>query len=485
MSSHGAPQEAGCTLALDQGSHSSRAVLFDALGAPIASAHVPVGTLREGNDRVEQEPWELLQSLRTAALDACDAEAARGVPIRGAGLATQRSTIVCWERSTGRALTEAISWQDRRNAVLLERMRHLASRVREITGLPLSPHYGASKLRWCLDHVSAVQHAAAAHDLALGPLSSFLVQGLVHDRSAVVDPANASRTLLFDSTTLDWSAELLGLFDLSREQLPRCVPTWHHYGPLVLAERRIPLEACTGDQSAAAFAFGTPDPSIAMINIGTGAFVQRVAPPQAPLPDGLLRSVLCSDGTTAMRSHEGTVNGAGSAVEWLRSRVGLDVDRALAAPSPAQSSPHDLPLFMNGVGGLGSPFWQPDFPIEFVGDGDDTARLAAVLESVVFLLCVNLGSLRRSAPLQRIRVSGGLSRSDGLCRSLADLSGLPVERYAVAEATARGVAFLAAGRPASWQPLPIERAFTPSGDAALAARFSRWRAEMARRGAVA
>jgi glycerol kinase len=311
------------------------------------------------------------------------------------------------------------------------------------------------------------------------------VQGLVHDRSAVVDPANAARTLLFDPTTLDWSPELLGMFDLSREQLPLCVPTWHRYGPLVLGERRIPLVACTGDQSAAAFAFGTPDPSIAMINIGTGAFVQRVAPADAPLPEGLLRSVLCSDGTTAMRSHEGTVNGAGSAIEWLRSRVGLDVDRALVAPLPAQSSPADTPLFMNGVGGLGSPFWQPGFPIEFVGDGDDAARLAAVLESVAFLLCVNLESLRRSAPLQRIRVSGGLSRSDVLCRSLADLSGLRVERYAVTEATAHGVAFLAAGRPASWQPLPVERVFTPSGDAALAARFSRWRAEMARRGGVA
>jgi glycerol kinase len=478
MSLHG-------TLALDQGSHSSRAVLFDALGAPVASAHVPVSAHREGDDRVEQEPWELLQSLRTAALDACDADAAQGLPIRSAGLATQRSTIVCWERSSGRALTEAISWQDRRNAILLERMQPLASRAREITGLPLSPHYGASKLRWCLDHVSAVRNAAAAHDLVLAPLSTYLVQGLVHDRSAVVDPANASRTLLFDSTTLDWSPELLGVFDLSREHLPLCVPTWHRYGGLAIAERRIPLATCTGDQSAAAFAFGTPEPSTAMINIGTGAFVQRVAPPDAPLPDGLLRSVLCSDGTSVMRSHEGTVNGAGSAIEWLRSRVGLDVDRALAAPSPAQSIPHDPPLFMNGVGGLGSPFWQPDFPIEFVGEGDDVDRLAAVLESVAFLLCVNLEALRRSAPLQRIRVSGGLSRSDVLCRNLADLSGLPVERYTVAEATARGVAFLAAGRPATWRPLPIERLFTPTANAALAARFSRWRAEMARRGAVA
>ena len=485
MISRDSTRNDGCTLALDQGSHSSRAVLFDAVGTQVASAHVPVGTHREGDDRVEQEPWELLQSLRTAALDACDGEVARGLPICGAGLATQRSTIVCWERSSGRALTEAISWQDRRAADELARLRPLAARVREITGLPLSPHYGASKLRWCIDHVTGVQRAATAHDLVAGPLSSYLVHGLVHDRSAVVDPANASRTLLFDPATLDWSPELLDLFDLSREQLPRCVPTSHPYGELVLAARRIPLRACTGDQSAAAFAFGTPDPSIAMVNIGTGAFVQRVAPPDAPLPDGLLCSVLCSGGSTAMRSHEGTVNGAASAIEWLRSQVGLDVDRALAAPSNARSGRHEPPLFMNGVGGLGSPFWQPAFPVEFVGDGDDAARLAAVLESVACLLCVNLEALRRSAPLQRIRVSGGLSRSDLLCRSLAELSGMPVERYAESEATARGVAFLAAGQPASWRPLPIERVFTPSGDAALAARFSRWRAEMARRGAVA
>ena len=147
MSSRGAPRDEGCTLALDQGSHSSRAVLFDTVGTQVASAHVPVGTRREGDDRVEQEPWELLQSLRTAALDVCDGEVTRGLPIAGAGLATQRSTLVCWERSSGRALTEAISWQDRRNAAGLDHLQPLAGRVREITGLPLSPHYGASKLR--------------------------------------------------------------------------------------------------------------------------------------------------------------------------------------------------------------------------------------------------------------------------------------------------------------------------------------------------
>jgi len=473
------PDEA-LVLALDQGSHASRAVLFDATGTALAEARQPVGTRREGSDVVEQDPEELLGSLRAAAQDACDAPPARGRPVAAAGLATQRSTIVCWDRRSGRALSEALSWQDRRHAAWLERLQPVAARIRGITGLPLSAHFGASKIRWCLDHVPAVQRAATEGGLAAGPLSSFLAHRLAERRPCVVDPANASRTLLYDPAALDWSDALLDLFGIARGHLPACVPTRHEYGVLPAGGRRIPLAACTGDQSAAAFAFGRPEPSTALVNIGTGAFVQRVAPEGAPLPEGLLRSVLCADASGVMNAHEGTVNGAGSALDWLRERVALDVDRALAA-LPAMPGGTEPPLFMNGVGGLGAPFWRSDFPSEFVGHADDGARLAAVLESIAFLLCVNLEALQRSAPLQRIRLSGGLGRSDYLCRCLAESSGLAVERYVVAEATARGAAFLAAAEPAGWRPVPVERLFTPSGDTALAARYARWRSEMARR----
>jgi len=469
-------------LALDQGSHASRAVLFDATGAAVAEARLAVGTRRQGSDRVEQDPDELLGSLRTAATDACDSATVRGRPVTAAGLATQRSTIVCWERGSGRKLSDAISWQDRRNAGWLGRLESRAQQVRAVTGLPLSPHYGASKLRWCLDHLPAVRRAAAADDLAVGPLSSFLLARLVDGQPCVVDPANASRSLLYDPSTLDWSEPLLELFEIPRGHLPRCVPTGHAFGRLRVGDRSVPLMTCTGDQSAAAFAFGWPDATSAMVNVGTGAFVQRVAPVGAPPPDGLLLSVLYADTNSVLRAHEGTVNGAGSALDWLREHVALDVDRALAA-LPASPSRAETPLFLNGVGGLGAPFWRPDFPIEFVGDGDDAARLVAVLESIVFLLLANLEALQRSAPLQRIRLSGGLGRSDYLCRCLSDLSGLTVERYVVTEATARGVAFLAAGRPPTWRPIPVEREFRPCGDAALAARHARWRAEMANRGA--
>jgi glycerol kinase len=249
------------------------------------------------------------------------------------------------------------------------------------------------------------------------------------------------------------------------------------------AGQRIPLTACTGDQSAAAFALGEPRADCALVNVGTGAFIQRLTPAGAPLPDGILRSVVCADADGLLTSHEGTVNGAGSALDWLRERVALDVDRGLGALAAREPLTGDLPLFVNGVGGLGAPFWLSDFPCEFVGDGDDAAQLAAVVESIAFLLCTNLERLQRGAPLRRIRISGGLARNDYLCRCIAALSQLAVERPAAVEATARGVAFLAAGRPASWRAVPIEHTFNPVHAAALESRYARWRDEMAARGA--
>jgi glycerol kinase len=476
------PPPAGLILALDQGGHASRALVFDARGNEVAAAHVPVDTRHEGEDRVEHDADQLVKSLQLAVRDACDSESLRGQAITVAGLATQRSTVVCWEKSSGRPLADAISWQDRRNAAWLERLRPHEAEVRALTGLVLSPHYGASKLRWCLDNVPAVRRAAQAGELAAGPLSSFLLARLLVEHPCVVDPANAARTLLFDPQRLDWSPPLLATFDIDGRHLPRCVPTCCEYGSMPLGTGHVPMRACTGDQSAAAYAFGTPREDAAYVNLGTGAFVQRPVASGARPPDGLLHSVLCSDGDDVAYSHEGTVNGAASAIDWLRSRVALDVDRALRA-LPEQPV-DDPPLFVNGIGGLGAPWWIADFPTGFVGAGDDLQQLFAVLESIAFLVDANLTALRRQAPLTRIVVSGGLASCDYLCRALADLSGLGVERYVLREATARGVAYLAAGRPAGWEPVPCQQVFAPAANPALTARNARWRAEMARRGAA-
>lgn len=472
----------GLILALDQGGHGSRAVIFDDCGSEVAASHVPVETQLGEDGFIEQDPLELAASLERAALDACESPAVAGRPVISMGLATQRSTVVCWERASGRALTNAISWQDRRNAAWLARLEPRAAEFRRLTGLVLSPHYGASKLRWCLDHVPAVRNAAARRDLVFGPLSSWLLRCLIDGNPEVVDPANASRTLLFDPATLDWSPTLLDAFGIDVACLPTCVPTCAVHGHMRAGTRSIPVTACTGDQSAAAFAFGVPDERTALVNVGTGAFAQRAASRHTPLPDGLLRSVLRSDRSGAVYSHEGTVNGAGSAIEWLRGRLAIDVERAL--DSLAVRPDEEVPLFMNGVGGLGAPFWLPGFPVEFVTDGDDRLCLAAVVESVAFLLNVNLEAMRASAPLDGARISGGMARCDYLCQALADLCGLVVHRHEQREATARGVAFLAAGQPSQWKTVPVERSFQARPNRPLDIRYQRWLAEMARRGAV-
>ena len=493
------PPEAACGLhlALDQGGQSSRAVLYDADGREVTSAHVPVATRREG-DRVEHDPEELVQSLLTAARDACESPLVAGRPIVAAGLATQRSTVCCWDTTDGTALSAALSWQDRRNAAWLE--AHLGERsewVRELTGLPLSPHYGASKLRWCLDELPAVSLALRDGRLAMGPLASFLLHRSCAGRPVLVDPANASRTQLFDPTVLDWSPPLLEAFGVPRSALPQCVGTLHPFGSLALeGGLQIPVRACSGDQSAALFAFGTPTSSTAFVNVGTGAFVQRAVRDAAgPPPRGLLKSVLAAttdDAPGALYCHEGTVNGGYAALDWLATRVAIDVQRTVASLPATPSDGVLRVLFMNGVGGLGSPFWRPSFESGFVDAGgraiapdsvDEVELVIAIVDSIAFLIATNVALMQRAAPLRRLVITGGLASCDRLCSVLAEVSGLPVERPELREATSRGIAFLAAGQPAGWQPVPVERRFVPRARAPVLERYAHWQEAMAQRGA--
>jgi glycerol kinase len=483
------------SLALDQGGTSSRAVLFDALGREVAAAHVPIDTQRPAPDRVEHDAAGLLQSLRTAIRDACESPLVAGRPIVAAGLATQRSTVCCWDATDGKPLSPALSWQDRRHARWLQ--AHLGSRaawVRELTGLPLSPHYGASKLRWCLDELPEVRLALRDGRLRAGPLASYLLQGLCEERPALVDPANASRTLLYDVAVLDWSPPLLDAFGIPRAALPGCVGTRHDFGTLRLPSGQpVPLRACSGDQSASLFAFGLPAGDTAYVNAGTGAFVQRVLQDGTAAPPGLLQSVVYA-GTgaddRALHSHEGTVNGAHAALDWLGGRIGIDIRRCLGSLSGALVDGRVPLLFLNSIGGLAAPYWRPDFESGFVavdgvgpapGGATELQQVGAVVESIAFLVAVNVEAMQRVAPLQRVVVTGGLAACDYLCEVLADVTGLPVERPALLEATARGIARLAAGDSLDWQPVPVDRRFVPRPGSAPGARFQPWRAALERR----
>jgi glycerol kinase len=485
-------------LALDQGGTSSRAVLFDAMGREIAAASVPIATQHSAAGHVEHDAEELLQSLQAAAHEVCASPLVGSRPIAAAGLATQRSTIGCWDRTDGHALGPAISWQDRRNADWLEaNLGARAAWVRELTGLPLSPHYGASKIRWCLDELPAVRLALRDERLCAGPLASFLVQRLCGSSEPTVDPANASRTLLFDPAVLDWSPPLLEAFNIPRCVLPRCVGTAHDFGILALdAGRKVPLRACSGDQSAAIFAFGAPETTTAYVNVGTGGFVQRrVHDGTASAPPGLLKSVLharTGEMSSVAYCHEGTVNGAYAALEWLGRGRDLDVRRELPALSQSLAATGLPVLFINGIGGLGAPYWLADFPSEFIPAPDtpassverasDLQRIGAVVESIAFLVAVNLRALHGSAPLQRIVMTGGLARCDYLCEVIAEVTGMNVERPELHEATARGIAYLAAGQPQEWLPVDCDT-FEPTSRHPSIGRFAHWRAAMAARGA--
>lgn len=464
-------------LALDQGGHSTRAHVFAADGEQLAQACAAVGTAQPHPGWVEQDAVELHRSLECVIDDIARQLGRHLEHIRAAGLATQRSNLVCWDRASGAPLAPALSWQDRRNAHWLERIAMQAGLVRARTGLPLSPHYGASKLRWCLDHVEAVARARDAGRLICGPLASFLLARLVTGRPCLVDPANASRTLLWNLDSGDWDPELLSLFGIGRAWLPECVPTCYEYGMMAVGARAVPLRILTGDQAAVPYAEGPPNTSHIYANLGTGAFLQR---PFARLPqdaDGLLRSVAYCDAARCDYVVEGTVNGAGVALDWARDELGLsDIERQL---------PHwlrregEIPVFLNGIAGLGSPWWYGHFPSRFIGPGEPWAQGVAVAESILFMLCENLACMQRLQPgVRALRVSGGLAALDGLCRRLADLSGLPVLRSREREATVRGVAFLlaqAAGK--GWRGDSPET-FEPAPAAALQRRRQRWQEAM-------
>ena len=473
-------------LAIDQGTHATRAAVFDATGEIRAQAlrAVAIHTPRDG--WVEQDPAELVASVR-AVLAAIAAQlGVDGVEaVVSAGLATQRASIVCWDRTSGEALTPLLSWQDTRAADWLARFEPHAREIGERTGLRLSPHYGASKLRWCLDHVPAVRAACQQTRLVAGPWVSYLLHQLLENHPTVCDPGNGSRTLLWNLRRRRWDPMLLALFGIPKAILPVATASRGEFGQLRLGNRRVPMTWVMGDQPAALFAQGPPAADTLYVNLGTGAFLLRPVPATAPTdtPSNLLLTTVCADAQAITLALEGTVNGAGRALRDFAIAYGVtDVEQRLPRWLREIDAP---PLFLNGVGGLGSPLWRPAFPSQFSGDGSVAAHAVAVIESIVFLLRLNLDAMRSMQPEipARILASGGLSHLDGLCQRLADLCETPVWRTTDHEASARGLAYLQQTSTADWRPQPTTL-FQPTHAPALQDRYRRWRELMLRAAGV-
>jgi glycerol kinase len=468
------------TLAIDQGTHATRALVFDGRGRMVAHVRRPVSLQARSRAEVEQSPVEILDSLQAVVEEILQQPGIDAARIGSAGLAIQRSSVLAWDRRSGEALSPVLSWQDTRTAADLAALGRHEAAIRERTGLRLSPHYGAGKLNWLLRHEANVIAAREQDALVIGPLASFLLHHLSESSGEVVDHANASRTLLWNLESRDWDPWLLGLFGIPREILPACRPIVDDYG--LTRTGGIPLTAVNGDQTAALYAQGMPARDTLVVNTGTGAFVLLPTGDSRRSHPGLLGGLSRSDGRTADFYLEGTVNGAAAALDWVASQYRL-ADWPVQAPGWLDEI-EAPPVFLNSIGGLGAPWWQPGPDPVFLPVGNDAhiepaEAMVAAIESIVFLIQANVELLCELTPgLSGIRISGGLASLDGLCRKLANLSALAVERSVAVESTARGIAWLAAGCPDGWEPAGVEHRFLPQDDPRLVDRYARFRAAL-------
>ncbi|ROR29514.1 FGGY family carbohydrate kinase [Inmirania thermothiophila] len=462
-------------LALDQGTHASRALLVAADGSVRHRVVRPVALQRRGA-AVEQDPEALVLSLEEAALEALAAARRGGMRPVAAGLATQRSTVLAWTRAGARPLTPAISWLDARGGEALEACPLPPARLRALTGLVPSAHHAAGKIAWLLRADGALRRAAEGGRAVVGPLAAFLVQRLTGGAPRI-DAGNASRTLLYGLRRGDWEPALLEAFGVPPAALPACRPVRHRWG--ALHGTGLPLTAVHGDQPAALHADGAPRADTLHLNLGTGAFgLVPLQVPAARVPRGYAVGVADAGPSGRLLAAETTIHGAGAALAWIgdRRRLAAEVVLRLAAREP--SSPP--PLFVDAVGGLGAPWWRPHaLPRWPEGEPvEDAAAVASVVEGMAFVIAASIAGLAGAMPgLRAIRAGGGLARLEPLLGRLAALAGLPVYRVAEPEATARGIAWLAAGSPARWRPAPSRR-IAPLADDALAARFARARAAL-------
>ena len=468
------PDEAA-VLSIDAGSQSVRAALYSATGRRLGFWQQPCRQADAGQTLVEQDADAIVQ-----AATKCLKQLPIGRGVAAAALVSQGASVVCWHRADGRALSPVISWQDRRGAAYVEQFPLTREQVHALTGLPLSSHYGASKLRWCLDHLPSVQAARQSRELSGGPLVSFLLYHLCRERPRLVDSGNASRTQLWHLHRQQWDAELGRLFGIPAEILPRGVDNVFDFGHVQLAGGDVPLVMVNRDQQAALFAGGRPRTQTAYMNLGTGAFTQcLVTEPRGPA-ELLLNRVLSGDAREPpLYSLEGTVHGAAGAMPWMERELGRTITPEQLHDALALEPDRGKPVyFVNGVMGLGSPYWQPTCASRFSLRLDDGEKLLAWLESVVFMLVVNLRIMSSCVSVERVCVSGGWSRLPGLVQRLADLSGLECCCDADHEASLRGAAFLAAGQPPHWHTDPPDR-FLPRENAGLDARFHDWQHAMA------
>ncbi len=446
-------------LALDQGTTSSRALLFDAQGGLRALAQRPFAQGFPQPGWVEHDAEEILATqLATAreALAGVDPAAVAAI-----GITNQRETVVIWERASGRPLAPAIVWQDRRTAPLCQQLRAAGheAEVRARSGLTLDPYFSATKIAWWLAQQPGWRARAEAGELAVGTIDSWLIWRLTEGRVHATDVTNASRTLLMNLRRGDWDDELLRLFGIPRALLPAIRASADDFGTTTLLGGRIALRGVAGDQQAALFGQGAQQAGQAKNTYGTGCFLlAHTGTTPRDSRHGLLTTRAAQTGADAQYALEGSVFMAGALVQWLRDGLGLiarsDDIEALAASVGSSEGVVVVPAFT----GLGAPHWRPEARGAILGlsRGSGKAQIArAALEAIAFQNADLVEAMALDgAPLTELRVDGGASANDLLMQLQADALQLPLLRPALQEATAWGAAALAGVQAGLWQQPP-------------------------------
>ncbi|OZY85710.1 glycerol kinase [Cellvibrio mixtus] len=476
-------------LAIDQGGQSTRVAIYTSTGQQICAYSSPCATqhshaTNSTYPHIEQNAAAILAGIRDSLHSIQQYLGADVQYIASAGFAGQGSSLLCWNNRTGDALTPVLSWQDIRGEPYLAQFPLDNQELQQLTGLRLSPHYGASKMRWCLEHSSAVIAAQHNHCLSIGPIVSYLFWHLLdqpraqHPKS-LIDPGHAQRTLLWNLQRNEWESTLLEHFKIPRAVLPECLHHNSHFGDLLVGDHSIPFTACARDQGASLFARGLPQTDCVYINIGTGAFIQRLSD-KLQAPDGLLVSPLWfpeSKHQQTFYAWEATVNGAAAAIGFMQEQTGLaitpaDINAAL------ELNPAGDCYLLNAVGGLSAPYWRTDLQSHFSQGLSPQEKILAWIESVIFQIVINVQLMNSLGPVQKIIISGGFSKADAVCQKIADLTHANIHRSDNADATLQGTACMAAGLPESWKPLMQEDVFVPQENPVLSQRFSRWQGVM-------
>ena len=439
-------------LALDQGTTSSRAIVFDEEGRAVASAQREFAQHYPEPGWVEHDPREIYSTQRDTAREAVRKANVPLKELMAVGITNQRETTLLWDRQSGEPLHRAIVWQDRRTAPLCEELRAVGaeSLVRERTGLVIDPYFSGTKLAWLLDNVPGARARAERGELAFGTVDTWLVWQLTGNRTHVSDRSNASRTMLFNIHMNDWDEELLELLRVPRSILPEVHPSSHAFGalPASLLGEPLIIGGIAGDQQAAMFGQICFRPGTAKNTYGTGCFMLMHTGDRVVQSRNGLVATACAQIKDNEYALEGSVFIAGAVVQWLRDQLEFFASsaevEALANSVLDSGDVFLVPAFT----GLGAPYWDPQARGALVGitRGTSRAHIArAALESIAYQSAELLEAMQKDAaqPLAELRVDGGAAANDLLMQFQADLLGVPVLRPKVLETTALGAAYLA------------------------------------------